>query len=92
MKFSRRMLSGTPPPSPPPPTKPSVDFLREELSTEARPAQDLKKAATSAGIAWRTVERTKAELGVKSSKSGLREGWVWELPKAAEARYDARHS
>jgi putative DNA primase/helicase len=70
----------------------AVDFLREELSTEARPAQDLRKAATSAGIAWRTVERAKAELGVKSSKSGLREGWVWELPKAAEARHEARHS
>jgi putative DNA primase/helicase len=70
----------------------AVDFLREELSTEARPTQDLRKAATSAGIAWRTVERAKAELGVKSSKSGLREGWVWELPKAAEARHEARHS
>jgi putative DNA primase/helicase len=70
----------------------AVDFLREELSTEARPAQDIRKAATSAGIAWRTVERAKAELGVKSSKSGLHEGWVWELPKAAEARHEARHS
>jgi putative DNA primase/helicase len=70
----------------------AVDFLREELSTEARSTQDLRKAATSAGIAWRTVERAKAELGVKSSKSGLREGWVWKLPKAAEARHEARHS
>jgi putative DNA primase/helicase len=70
----------------------AVEFLREELSTEARPAQDIRKAANSAGIAWRTVERAKAELGVKSSKSGLHEGWVWELPKAAEARHEARHS
>jgi hypothetical protein len=65
---------------------------RQRSSNEARPAQDIRKAATSAGIAWRTVERAKTGLGVKSSKSGLHEGWVWELPKTAEVRHEARHS
>jgi predicted ATP-dependent serine protease len=61
----------------------AVDFLREELANCPRAAQDIKKAAAEAGVAWRTVARAKAELNVKSTKQGLEKGWVWELPKNA---------
>jgi putative DNA primase/helicase len=70
----------------------AIDFLREELEVEPRSAQDIKKAATSAGIGWRTVERAKAELGVTSAKSGLHEGWLWHMPKTAKDSHEDRHS
>jgi putative DNA primase/helicase len=64
--------------------KDATDFLREELASGPHSAKDIKRAAADAGVAWRTVERAKADLEVKSSKGGLNEGWLWELPKAAK--------
>jgi putative DNA primase/helicase len=61
----------------------AVDFLREELANGPRTVQDIKKAAAGAGMAWRTIGRAKAALSVKSSKQGLENGWVWDLPKDA---------
>jgi putative DNA primase/helicase len=70
----------------------AVDFLREELESEPRSPKDIKKAAASAGISWRTVERAKTELGVTSTKRGLHEGWAWHMPKTVEDRQEHRHS
>jgi putative DNA primase/helicase len=59
------------------------DFLRDELAGHARPVQTIKKEATAAGLSWRTVIRAKAELDIRSFKTGLEEGWIWELSKDA---------
>ncbi len=72
--------------------KEATDFLREELAGGPHSAKDIKRAAADAGLAWRTVERAKADLGVKSAKGGLNEGWLWELPKTANEGPEGRHS
>lgn len=40
--------------------------------------QEIKKQALEAGYAWRTVERAKNELNIKSKKEGSK--WHWRLP------------
>ena len=59
------------------------DFLREELAGQARSVQAIKKEAIAAGLSWRTIERAKTALDVRSFKENLKGGWFWELPKAA---------
>lgn len=54
------------------------EWLRGELSEGDRGATELKAEANRAGIAWRTIERAKAELRVRSVK--LAAGWRWKLP------------
>ncbi len=56
------------------------DFLREELVAGPRPVQELKTAAAAAGLAWRTIRRAQAELGIKPDKLGLDGCWQWHLP------------
>ena len=53
------------------------EFLLAELNGELA-VSDLRVAARSRGLAWRTVERAKAELGVRAVRSGR--GWAWVLP------------
>jgi putative DNA primase/helicase len=65
------------------------DFLREELAGGPQSAQDIKKAAASAGLTLATLRRAKEILGVRSSKAGIAEGWVWELPQTKDAHQDA---
>jgi putative DNA primase/helicase len=59
------------------------DFLREELAGQARSVQAIKKEAIAAGLSWRTIERAKTALDVRSFKENLKGGWLWELPKDA---------
>ncbi|SAL79725.1 TOPRIM domain-containing protein [Caballeronia choica] len=53
-------------------------FLYSELANGPVKVTDLKKAAKEAGIAWRTVERAKAETGTIAEKCG-KKFWVWRL-------------
>jgi hypothetical protein len=50
------------------------------------PANKIKAEAQSAGISKATLLRAKNSLGVKSLKSGGKEGgpWIWVLPKAKQ--------
>ena len=58
----------------------AVEFLREELNSEPKSVRSLQAAARAAGVSWRTLERVKAPLGVKSVKLGFGDGgWVWQL-------------
>jgi hypothetical protein len=52
------------------------------LADGDKPVREIREAATANGIGWRTVERSKQELGVKAVKSnfGGRGGWNWQLP------------
>lgn len=64
----------------------ATDWLFSELTAGPCTAKSLQVEAKAAGIAWRTVERAKATLKVKSVKSGYSGEWRWELPKTAQDR------
>lgn len=57
-------------------------FLRAVLNEGPHAVKEIERQADEAGIAWRTVERAKSNLGVRSRKAeGTRTGpWVWVLP------------
>jgi hypothetical protein len=50
-------------------------FLETELASGPLLTAKLKKTATDAGLAWRTIERAKPRIGAKAKK-GM-EGWEW---------------
>jgi putative DNA primase/helicase len=61
----------------------AVDFLAAELSNGPQTVAVLRSAATGAGIAWRTVERAKARLGIRPRKTGgAGMPWEWSLKTA----------
>ena len=49
--------------------------IREDLIPQ------IYQVAKKAGLAWRTVERAKRELGVETHKRGFGGGWDWSLPR-----------
>jgi len=63
----------------------AVEFLKETLAAGERLATETIKAAREIGISERTLNRAKAELGVKSrpkGKPGEPGPWFWRLPDA----------
>jgi hypothetical protein len=62
------------------------DFLLDLLAEGPVPQQAVKAKASEAGLAWRTVDRAKEVLGVKSSRKGWGPGskCCWSLPKHGE--------
>ncbi|HXF73001.1 MAG TPA: AAA family ATPase [Actinomycetota bacterium] len=62
----------------------AAGFLRELLAEGPVPAEEVKREAAAAGIAWATVRRAKAELGVASKKQRFGGAWVWSLPSRAD--------
>jgi putative DNA primase/helicase len=64
-------------------------LLRDLLASGPVPAKAVQAAVHDAGIAWRTVERVKVRLGIKSVRPGGFTGpWSWALPaySAIESR------
>lgn len=64
----------------------AADFLRTELADGPRPAKEIIAAAVEAGHHRRTIERAKAELGIKSQRVGGAAGggrWEWSLNTAS---------
>ncbi len=45
----------------------------------------LKAEAKKAGMGWRTVQRAKTDLKVRSEKSKYTGGWMWRMPKDGAA-------
>ena len=72
--------------------KEAMEFLRDELAASPQAAQDIKKAAASAGFSWATIRRAKDELKIRSVKGGLQDGWLWELPKVLNEEGQGAHS
>lgn len=62
----------------------AVTFLRGILAAGPVSVKRLKNAAEDADLSWRTVERGKKELEVKSertrSENGTTQEWQWRLP------------
>jgi putative DNA primase/helicase len=55
-------------------------FLEEFLKNGPQTAEDVYEKAEVEGISTKTLKRAKKELGIKSTKPSLEEGWLWELP------------
>jgi AAA domain len=53
-------------------------FLQELLAGGTKKSKDVEAAAKAAGIAEKTLQRAKQELGVISDKQG--NGWIWKPP------------
>jgi putative DNA primase/helicase len=61
----------------------AAKFLRDVLANGPVPTKWIEAAAKQAGLAWRTVQRACADLGVIASRIGglASEGeWQWQLP------------
>lgn len=56
------------------------EFLETELAYGPVTANQLKRSAEQAGYSWRTVDRAKRKLGIKSRKEGMKGSWAWFLP------------
>ena len=69
------------------------DFLRELLADGPVKAKDVRREARDAGVSDRTLDRAKAQLGVRATKAGGRFGgdpaWYWELPESLKDAKDA---
>lgn len=55
-------------------------FLAGLLAEEPVPAKQIRADADGAGYSWRTIQRAKEMLGIKTVKEGMTGGWVWILP------------
>lgn len=68
------------------------EFLCELLSHSELSQHQIKQEAKEAGHSWRTVERAKKALCVKSSKSKLDQRWYWKLANPANIEQERQDS
>jgi len=68
------------------------DFLRDTLADGPRQARDVEADAESVGIARKTLERARKQIGVKPHKEGFGSAgrWFWSLP-VGDALSDHTH-
>lgn len=64
------------------------DWLQESLANGAVAVSMLKAEAQARGFSWRTLERAKQVIGIRSRKDAADGGWRWSLPAAVEGRQD----
>lgn len=61
----------------------AVEMLAELLANGPVESAEVYRLADDRGVSKRTLERAKAQLGIRAKKAGLGEGsrWFWELPE-----------
>ncbi len=64
-------------------TNGAADFLREILSKEPMPANDVLAEAKGAGHSEAAVQRAAGKINVRRKKGGMTGGWMWSLPTSA---------
>jgi hypothetical protein len=64
----------------------AAEWLQAELADlQEHPVKALKDDAKAAGLAWRSVQRAAAKLGVKVHRASFGGGCIWRLPKSGPA-------
>ena len=60
----------------------AIRLLAELLAAGPLPASEARRRVLATGIAPRTIDRAKAEMGVRSRRERRRPDgrWFWELP------------
>lgn len=58
------------------------DWLRDVLSDGPLASNEIKKMAEQDGLAWRTIERAKKQIGVRAMREGFGKGGrsLWAMP------------
>jgi len=56
-------------------------FLADLLADGPVPAKGVRADADGAGHTWPTIRRAQKALGIEASKTGMKGGWVWALPR-----------
>ena len=62
----------------------ATEFLSTTLADNPLQVVDIKERAAARAIAWRTVERVKDILGIRSEKLDFGRGWQWRMVENAE--------
>ena len=58
-----------------------VHHLADLLADGPVPAKGVRADADGAGHTWPTIRRAQKALGIEASKTGMKGGWVWALPR-----------
>jgi len=69
----------------------AADWLVDLLGAEPVPSNEVKTKAEKAGLAWATVRRAKADVGIESKRwgrPGEEGGWCWSLAFESEGAHD----
>jgi hypothetical protein len=66
----------------------ATEWLRQFLAEGPRRVAEVQEASAGAGIAWRTLERAKESLGVRSEavRRDGRTEWTWQMPAAKSGK------
>lgn len=56
-------------------------FLADLLADGPVPAKGVRADADGAGHTWPTIRRAQKALGIEATKTGMKGGWVWALPR-----------
>jgi hypothetical protein len=72
-------------------TRDVADWLRELLADGPMPVKDVRRSASDAGYAWRTLQRAMRRAGVESKRAGFGEPATWALDSRATVAPVAPH-
>ena len=56
-------------------------FLMDLLADDPIPVKVIRADADGAGYSWATIRRAQKALGIEPTKTGMKGGWVWTLPR-----------
>jgi putative DNA primase/helicase len=65
-------------------TDEASDWLRQQLTAGAIPADEAIREARKLGFTDKAIRKARERLGVKPHKAGMRGGWEWALPGDAK--------
>jgi putative DNA primase/helicase len=63
-------------------------FLSDLLSDGPLPTKIIKADADGAGYSWATIRRAQKALGIEASKSGMKGGWQWSIPRRCSKNHE----